>query len=81
MNPSSQHFLTSGSVADRVGLARWLLLYRVERGDLPPPSSHVAGRRLFTEADVQKILAILHERPELRIGRGARAKGGGHAPE
>ncbi len=58
----------SGVVADRAGMPRWLLLYRVERGDLPGPSA-AAGRRLFTEADIALILAALESRPELRAGR------------
>ncbi|MBA4190656.1 MAG: hypothetical protein C0467_21940 [Planctomycetaceae bacterium] len=74
-----QPLIGSGGVAERFGMARWLLLYRIERGELPGPSITVAGRRLFTEADVQRIALALHERPELRVGRAARGEGGDHA--
>ena len=48
-------FFSSGEVADEVGLSRWKFLYHVERGDLPGPTHTVAGRRLFTAADVENI--------------------------
>ncbi len=70
----------TGGVARRAGMSRALLQYRLDRGDLPGPSVVVAGRRLFTETDVQQILAVLRDRPELRAGRGARRKEDGHAP-
>ena len=48
-------FFSSGEVADTVGLSRWKFLYHVERGDLPGPTHTVAGRRLFTAADVENV--------------------------
>jgi len=65
---------TSGPVALTTGLERWRLLYLIERGDLPGPSYHVPGRRLFTDEDVQAILVVLQRRPELREGGKARAR-------
>lgn len=75
-----QSLLGSGGVAERLGIPRWLLLYRIERGELPGPSLTAAGRRLFTEGDVQKIAAALQTRPELGGGRTARRGEGGPAP-
>lgn len=57
---------TSGSVSERLRLARWRLLYLIERGDLPASSYQVPGRRLFTEDDVRRMEDILARRPELR---------------
>lgn len=61
---------TSGAVARRAKLPRWRLQYLIEKGDLPGPSFEVPGRRLFTNKDVEVILATLKERPDLaRPGR------------
>ena len=57
---------TSGAVSDRVRLARWRLLYLIERGVLPAPTFQVPGRRLFTDDDIRRIEAVLATRPELR---------------
>jgi hypothetical protein len=57
---------TSGAVSERLHIARWRLLYLIERGDLPAPTYQVPGRRLFTEADVKKIEAALAAHPGLR---------------
>ena len=65
-NQGSLH--SSGAVADRVNLPRWRLLYLIERGDVPGPTYEIPGRRLFTEADVQRILAALARLPALRGG-------------
>lgn len=67
MNMSAHSTLhTSGAVAERLRLARWRLLYLIERGDLPNPTFQVPGRRLFTEDDVRRIEEALAARPELR---------------
>ncbi len=57
---------TSGAVSERVRLARWRLLYLIERGVLPAPTFQVPGRRLFTDGDIRRIEAVLATRPELR---------------
>jgi hypothetical protein len=57
---------TSGAVSTHVRIARWRLLYLIERGDLPAPTFYVPGRRLFTADDVRRIEAVLATRPELR---------------
>jgi len=75
-----QPLIGSGGVAERFGIPRWLLLYRIERGELPGPSLTVAGRRLFTDADIQKIAAALQTRPELGVGRTVRRGEDSHSP-
>lgn len=65
----------TGGVARLAGTNRALFQYRLDRGDLPGPSIVVAGRRLFTESDVQNILTVLQERPELRVGRTTHKEG------
>ncbi len=62
MDPSPTLYST-GMVADQLGVARWWLLYRLERGDLPGPSHRVAGRRLFTDEDVRRIRDVLKTLP------------------
>ena len=51
----NKQFFASGEVADEVGLSRWKFLYHVERGDLPGPTHTIAGRRLFTNQDIDNI--------------------------
>ncbi len=70
----------SGAVAGRAGMPRWLLMYRIERGELPGPSFSAAGRRLYTEADIRDILAVLDGRPELRSSRRRRGARGPVTP-
>ena len=55
-------FLTSGEVADAVGLPRSRFLYLVEHGDLPGPTHAVPGRRLFTADNVECIKRVLKSR-------------------
>ncbi|MBA4192398.1 MAG: hypothetical protein C0467_30895 [Planctomycetaceae bacterium] len=50
---------STGMVADQLGVARWWLLYHLDRGDIPGPSHRVAGRRLFTDEDVRRIRDVL----------------------
>jgi DNA-binding transcriptional MerR regulator len=52
-------FRTIGAVATELGLPRWQLAYRIERGDLPGPSAQVPGRRLFSAADIERLRAAL----------------------
>jgi hypothetical protein len=54
MSPAS-NYLTTGSVAARLGMPRWRLAYLIERGEVPGPSLQVPGRRLFSEGDVEQI--------------------------
>jgi hypothetical protein len=56
-------YTTIGPVAAELEMPRWRLAYLIERGDVPGPSLQVAGRRLFTRADVEKIrLALVRRR-------------------
>lgn len=64
--PIEPQLLTSGEVAALVGIARWRLLYLIEKGTLASPSFSVPGRRLFTSEDVQRISKQVSERPDLR---------------
>jgi len=64
--PETLH--TSGAVSTRLRIARWRLLYLIERELLPRPSFQVPGRRLFTDDDVRRMETILIARPELRGG-------------
>jgi excisionase family DNA binding protein len=54
--------LTSGEVAQQLGVARAHLLYLIESGKVPGPSLRVPGRRLFTSDDVHCIAQVLAER-------------------
>jgi DNA-binding transcriptional MerR regulator len=54
--------LTSGQVADAIGLSRSRFLYLVEHGDLPAPSHAVPGRRLFTNDDLENIKRVVAAR-------------------
>jgi DNA-binding transcriptional MerR regulator len=63
---TARNVWTSGDVARRVHLQRSRFLYLIEAGRLPGPSSQVAGRRLYTEDDIQQIEAVLNEHPKLR---------------
>jgi hypothetical protein len=63
---------SSGDTARLVGLDRWRLIYLVERGDLPNASLTVAGRRLFSDAEIDRIREILSEHPNLRGSRAHR---------
>jgi DNA-binding transcriptional MerR regulator len=62
MSGIERQFYGSGEVARRVSLPLWKFLYFTDRGLFPEPSIRVAGRRLFTEDDVQRIVAILADR-------------------
>jgi len=57
-------FVTIGQVAREVGMSRWRLAYLIERGELPPPSAEVPGRRLFSPEDVEKIKHALEAMEE-----------------
>ena len=58
----NNQFLTSGEVADAIGLPRSRFLYLVEHGDLPGPTHAVPGRRLFTSEDMEHIKRVLTSR-------------------
>ena len=55
---------TSGEVADKVGEPRWPLANQIEKRLQPGPSIQVAGRRLFTTEDIEKIARALGQRRE-----------------
>ena len=58
-------FSTSGAVAKRLQISRAQLLYLIEKGDLPEPSSQVPGRRLFTEENIKEIEFFLRKQLSL----------------
>lgn len=61
----AREYRTIGDVAAALAVPRWRLAYWIERGDVPGPSMQVPGRRLFTDADVERIRAALEKRPAL----------------
>jgi hypothetical protein len=63
-------YSTIGTVAIRLGIPRWRLAYLIERGTLPGPSLQVPGRRLFSEADVERIQQAIARPREGPGGRG-----------
>jgi hypothetical protein len=71
-NMADLTYHTLGPVAARVGMPRWQLAYLIERGDVPGPSLQVPGRRLFTEADVERIVQALAKRRASRPARSSR---------
>jgi DNA-binding transcriptional MerR regulator len=58
----NEAYSSIGAVADRIGIPRWKLAYMIERGDVPPPSLQVPGRRLFSERDIERIIQALEAR-------------------
>ncbi|MHB1425248.1 MAG: MerR family transcriptional regulator [Gemmataceae bacterium] len=58
----SEHYYTSGTVAEALGIPRWQLAYLIERRIVPDASFQVPGRRLFTEEDINRIRQALAER-------------------
>ena len=59
---SSANYRSIGALAAELQVPRWRLAYLIERGDVPGPSILVAGRRLFSESDVERIRAALAQR-------------------
>ena len=64
----SAHYnlVTTGVVAEHVGIPRSRLVYLLESQQVPGPSHQVPGRRLFTKQDVTDIERTLRENPALR---------------
>jgi excisionase family DNA binding protein len=58
----TERLLTTGEVAEQLGVARAHLLYLLESRQVPGPSLGVRGRRLFTRGDVERIVQALSER-------------------
>jgi DNA-binding transcriptional MerR regulator len=54
-----QKMLGTGEVARALGVPRWKLIYLIERDVVPDASFNVAGRRMFSEADVERIKQCL----------------------
>ena len=71
-----QRLMTIGQLADLVGVDRWRLAYLIERGDIPPPSFQVPGRRLFSSEDVEKIKDVLNAAHGKLGGYSTRSDGG-----
>ncbi len=57
-----------GEVSRQINMPRWRLQYLIEKGTVPGPTFLVAGRRLFTDEDVERISDVLAQHPELRDG-------------
>ena len=53
----NEKVIGSGEVARQLGIQRWRLTQLIELGKLPDASGQVQGRRLFSEADVEAIIA------------------------
>jgi hypothetical protein len=66
---SGKKYATTGNVAARLEIPRWRLAYLIERGDVPGPSLQVPGRRLFNEADVERIRRALAARKAPQEGQ------------
>ncbi len=72
-----ERFLTTGQVADELGILRWKLAYLIERGGVSGPSVTVPGRRLFTGHDVDCLRAELAKRGQGKTNCvGTAAEGG-----
>jgi hypothetical protein len=52
-------FFTGGAVAKRLQIPRAQLLYLIEKGDLPAPATHKAGKWLFTEEEAAALVLLL----------------------
>lgn len=55
----------TGDIARLTGMSPWSLQYRIRTGDLPNSTYVVSRRRVFTEADLLQIRALLQTNPEL----------------
>lgn len=49
---------SSGEVARQLGVGRWIIIYLVESGKIPEPQ-RIGGKRVFNEADIEKMRQIL----------------------
>lgn len=49
----------SGAAAKQLGIERWKMLYLIEKRKLPDASLSVAGRRLFTTGDLDRMACAL----------------------
>jgi DNA-binding transcriptional MerR regulator len=68
----------SGEVAKQLGVPRWKLTQMIELGKLPEASGKLEGRRLFSPADVDAIVAKYLELAEAKAAKDvARAQLGG----
>ena len=59
---TSQRCYGSGEAARRLTLPTWKFLYLIDRGILPEASFRIAGRRAFTEDDLEVIADVLASR-------------------
>lgn len=60
---TQQELLSSGAVAERFGIHRAKLIYLLERREIPEPAIKVAGRRLFSQGEAERIGEILARLP------------------
>lgn len=62
---------SSGDVAEKTGMSRSCLIYRIKKTDFPDATYRVAKRRVFTEGDLAEIQYLLRTKPKLRQRRRA----------
>lgn len=60
-NIMSERVCGTGEVAKKLGITRWKLTQMIELGKLPDASNQIAGRRLFSDADVEAVTAKYRE--------------------
>ena len=50
-----QHMFSLGEVAQKIGVAPFRITYSITTGLVPDASMRFAGRRVFTQEDVQRL--------------------------
>jgi DNA-binding transcriptional MerR regulator len=65
----SEKVFGSGEVAKQLGVPRWKLTQMIELGKLPEASAKLEGRRLFSAADVDAIVAKYLELAEEKAAK------------
>lgn len=65
----NEKVLGSGEVAKQLGVPRWKLTQMIELGKLPEASGKLEGRRLFSPADVDAIVAKYLELAEEKAAK------------
>ena len=66
---AQNQLLSTGGVAEVLGLPRWKLLYLLDRGTVPGPSFRIACRRLFTGEDIAQIRVALAAATTLSLSK------------
>ena len=65
----NEKVLGSGELAKQLGVPRWKLTQMIELGKLPEASGKLEGRRLFSAADVDAIVAKYLELAEAKAAK------------